>query len=149
MSRQISSPQPEFREEVSPDRCSQATLAILRLVRMCKRSRVRVLRMFSFFRANVEAWQPDPGARPRLENRDLNQGSQSTRNGIGLVHRRFVRSGGFTGLQPNVLPHKLISNESHEDSNWERKKGEPWRVGKSERKSTNQVIKSLVCKAEW
>ena len=39
---------------------------------------------------NVEAWQPDPGARPRWEDKDSNQGCQSTRSGIGLVHRRRV-----------------------------------------------------------
>lgn len=39
--------------------------------------------------ANVEAWQPDPEARPRLEDKDSNQVSQSTRSGIGLVHRRL------------------------------------------------------------
>ena len=35
--------------------------------------------------------EPDPGARTRLEDKDSNQGSQSTRNGIGLAHRRLVR----------------------------------------------------------
>ena len=37
------------------------------------------------FWANVEAWQPDPGARPRWEDKDSDQGSQSTGNGIGLA----------------------------------------------------------------
>jgi len=44
-----------------------------------------------YFQANVEAWQPDPGARPRWEDKDSNQGCQSTQSGIGLVHRRRVR----------------------------------------------------------
>ena len=29
--------------------------------------------------------EPDPGARPRWKDKDSNQGSQSTRNGIGLA----------------------------------------------------------------
>jgi hypothetical protein len=29
--------------------------------------------------------EPDPGARPRLEDKDSNQGSQSTQNGVGLA----------------------------------------------------------------
>jgi hypothetical protein len=45
---------------------------------------------FEISSANVEAWQPDPGARPQWEVKDSNQGCQSTRSGIGLVHRRFV-----------------------------------------------------------
>jgi hypothetical protein len=51
---------------------------------------IRYLCQSSIFGANDEAWQPDPGARPRWENRVSNHGSQSTHNGIGLVHRRLV-----------------------------------------------------------
>ena len=29
--------------------------------------------------------EPDPGAQPRWKDKDSNQGSQSTRNGIGLA----------------------------------------------------------------
>ena len=43
------------------------------------------------FRPTSEAWQPDPGARLRLEGKDSSEESQSTHSGIGLVHRRLVR----------------------------------------------------------
>ena len=36
--------------------------------------------------------EAEPGAWPRWEDKDSNQGSQSTRGGIGLVHRRLVRT---------------------------------------------------------
>jgi hypothetical protein len=38
-----------------------------------------------FFAERFRHGEPDPGARPRWENKDLNQGSQSIRNVIGLA----------------------------------------------------------------
>ena len=52
------------------------------------------------FGANDEAWQPDPGAQPRWEDKDLNQGSQSTRNGIGLAIADVFAP--FDGLREEV-----------------------------------------------
>jgi hypothetical protein len=38
-----------------------------------------------FFSERLRHGESDPGARPRWEDKDLNQGSQSTHNGIGLA----------------------------------------------------------------
>jgi len=86
-----------------------ATLTLRNLQnRAQKRGAPKTLRAsysVSFSDRTFEAWQPDPGARPRYEVRVSNQGSQSTRSGIGLVHRRLVMAvlGVVIGLQRGLV----------------------------------------------
>lgn len=79
---------------------------------------VGIVDIFTILGLTFEAWQPDPGARPRLEDKDSNQGSQSTRSGIGLVHRRLVSlSFGVPLLRRNRRPTDQRQTNNNEGEN--------------------------------
>lgn len=92
------------------------------------------------FWQNVEAWQPDPGARPRWENKDSIQGSQSTRNGNGLAiagwlalldERRYVPDGAQIGRMWNPMIYaQAIGNPIHANDGGEGKPSLKYSVGK-------------------
>ncbi|NRB73617.1 MAG: hypothetical protein HRU46_04610, partial [Verrucomicrobiales bacterium] len=59
-----------------------------------------------FSAITFEAWQPNPGARPRRQVKDSNQESQSARGGIGLEIADLL------GRWERILPYRNSTYQS-------------------------------------